>query len=75
MEAVVEVDFGPALVVRLLDMVRDDKGESDAVPGFVVEGANTEVLGMVADALFELGPVVRAASWRVVIADTSVSSV
>jgi hypothetical protein len=71
LEAVVEVDVGPALVVRLLDMVRDDKGESDAVLGFVVEGANTEVLGMVTDAVFELGPVIGAASLRAVVADTN----
>jgi hypothetical protein len=52
-------------------MVRDDKGESDAVLGFVVEGANTEVLGMVTDAVFELGPVIGAASLRAVVADTN----
>lgn len=66
---VLEVGFDPTLVVRVLDMVEDDKDGSDAVLGFVVEGANTEVL---TDAVFELGPVVRAASLRTVVACTSV---
>jgi len=59
---VLEVGFDPTL-----DLVEDDKDRSDAVLGFVVEGANTEVT----DAVFELGAVVRAASLRAVVANTS----
>ena len=72
LEVGLEVGFDPTLVVRVLDVVGDDKGESDAVLGFVVEGAITEVPSMVTDAVFELGPVARAGSSRVVVADTSV---
>ena len=69
---VLEMGFVPTPVVRVLDMAEDDKDDSDTTLGFVVEGANTEVLGVVTDAVFELSPVVRAASLRAVVADTSV---